>query len=194
MNSLSDEERKANYAAWKREWRKNNPDKAKAAQKRANDLYRERYPEKVIANNAKRYAANKEAEDAARKALYWANREEELAKQAIYREANKERIRQTHKDNPEWHLAGNRARRARRLGNGHEPYTEAQVLDTYGTSCHLCELPIDLDAPRRAGLDGWEQGLHIDHLLAISKGGPDTLENVRPAHGLCNVKKNNREK
>jgi len=32
-------------------------------------------------------------------------------------------------------------------------------------------------------------GLHIDHVMPLSKGGPDTLENVRPAHGSCNVKK-----
>jgi 5-methylcytosine-specific restriction endonuclease McrA len=194
MSSLSDNERKAAHAAWKREWRKNNPDKERAARKRANALYRERYPEKIIENNAKYYAANKDKDDARRKSRYWANREEELAKQAIYREANKERIAQVRKENPEWYLAGNRVRRARKLGNGHEPYSESQVLELYGDSCHICELPIDLEAPRKAGVDGWEHGLHIDHLLPLSKGGPDTLENVRPAHGVCNVKKNNREK
>jgi len=32
-------------------------------------------------------------------------------------------------------------------------------------------------------------GLQIDHVIPIVKGGPDTLNNVRPAHGLCNIKK-----
>ena len=26
--------------------------------------------------------------------------------------------------------------------------------------------------------------------FAISKGGPDTIENVKPSHALCNIKKN----
>jgi len=31
--------------------------------------------------------------------------------------------------------------------------------------------------------------LHIDHLVPLAKGGSDTLENVRPAHGICNLRK-----
>ena len=48
-----------------------------------------------------------------------------------------------------------------------------------------------MNAPRQTGLDGWENGLQIDHLIPISKGGPDTLINVRPTHGLCNLRKLN---
>lgn len=66
------------------------------------------------------------------------------------------------------------------------------VLQTYGTDCHLCGYPIDLNAPRLAGRPGWELSLHIDHVVPMSKGGHDALENVRPAHGKCNVVKSNR--
>lgn len=66
------------------------------------------------------------------------------------------------------------------------------VLDTYGTDCHLCGEAIDLDAPRLVGQPGWERSLHIDHVIPISKGGDDTLENVRPSHGICNVRKHNK--
>jgi 5-methylcytosine-specific restriction endonuclease McrA len=31
--------------------------------------------------------------------------------------------------------------------------------------------------------------LHIDHVYPLSKGGLDTLENVRPSHGKCNIVK-----
>ena len=65
------------------------------------------------------------------------------------------------------------------------------VINTYGTDCHLCGGPIDLNAPRRAGEPGWEMSLHLDHVVPISKGGHDTLENIRPAHGKCNVVKGN---
>lgn len=84
-------------------------------------------------------------------------------------------------------------RRALKLGNEHSEYKEQEVLDTYGTDCYLCKEPINLEAPRVAGVDGWEKGLHIDHVIPIIKGGPDTLENVRPSHALCNISKGAKE-
>jgi 5-methylcytosine-specific restriction endonuclease McrA len=77
-------------------------------------------------------------------------------------------------------------------GNEYELYTTAQVIETYGTNCHVCSGPIDMEAQRSPGKPGWERSLHIDHLVPISKGGPDNLENVRPSHGLCNIKKKDR--
>ena len=59
----------------------------------------------------------------------------------------------------------------------------------YGTCCYLCDKEIDLTAPRQSGAEGWETSLHIDHLVPISKGGSDSLDNVRPTHGQCNLKK-----
>lgn len=82
-----------------------------------------------------------------------------------------------------------RIRRSKALGNGVSKYTEAEVLEMYGTDCHICQTPIDLKANRQPGKPGWKKGLHIDHLVPILRGGPDTLENVRPAHGLCNTSK-----
>lgn len=45
------------------------------------------------------------------------------------------------------------------------------TLEAYGTTCHLCGRP---------GADS------ADHLIPRSLGGPDTLENLRPAHLACN--------
>lgn len=72
-----------------------------------------------------------------------------------------------------------------------EHYDELQVIKTYGSFCHICNIEIDFGAPRKVGLKGWENGLHIDHLIPISKNGPDTLENVRPSHAKCNLQKSN---
>lgn len=87
----------------------------------------------------------------------------------------------------------NRKRRAKKMNTIVKPYTEKEVLDIYGTKCHICNLEININANRQPGKDGWQNGLHIDHLVPISRGGADTLENVRPAHGLCNVKKGAKE-
>ncbi len=85
-----------------------------------------------------------------------------------------------------------RRRRAQKHRNGFEKYTEVEVIKEYGSICHICNIQINLSFPRHASKDNWEMGLHIDHVIPISKGGPDTLENVRPAHGICNIKKNNK--
>jgi 5-methylcytosine-specific restriction endonuclease McrA len=68
-------------------------------------------------------------------------------------------------------------------------FTANTVLNKYGTDCYICNKAINLDAPRRSGSPGWELSLHIDHVKPLSKGGDDTLENVRPAHAQCNMRK-----
>jgi 5-methylcytosine-specific restriction endonuclease McrA len=92
-------------------------------------------------------------------------------------------------EHPEKNREKARRRRARKRGNSVEPYTEAQVLARYGTDCYLCGEPIDMDAPRSTQKKGWERGLHMEHVVAIDNGGSDAIGNVRPAHGLCNMKK-----
>lgn len=108
---------------------------------------------------------------------------------ARYPEKTKKRHSEYRSSHPEKRREHDRRRRARKRDNGFEPYTEAQVLEIYGTDCYLCGEPIDLTAPRQVGKVGWERGLHIEHLVAIANGGRDDLENARPSHGLCNCKK-----
>ena len=87
-------------------------------------------------------------------------------------------------------LRNNTQRKTRKLQNDYSAYTELEVLELYGSICHICGIAIDLEAPRWAGHGkNWESGLHIDHVIPIVKGGADTLENVRPAHALCNIRK-----
>ena len=78
-------------------------------------------------------------------------------------------------------------RRGRRYKGEVGYYSDLEVLEIYGSNCHICNEPIDLNAPRQCGKPGWEKGLHIDHVYPLSKGGLDTLENVRPSHGQCNI-------
>jgi len=74
----------------------------------------------------------------------------------------------------------------RRSGKFVGDYSRQTVLDVYGAVCYLCSNPINLEAPSVVGLTGWENGLHIDHVVPISRGGLDELSNVRPAHAYCN--------
>ena len=84
-------------------------------------------------------------------------------------------------------------RRAKKKGNGWEPYTEEQMISKYGSICYLCNEEIDLQAPRQCGKPGWERSFWIEHVIAIDNGGPDTLDNVRPSHALCNLNKGTKE-
>lgn len=80
-----------------------------------------------------------------------------------------------------------RMHRAKAAGGVLGYYSDLQVLELYGTKCHICGEEVDLQAPRQCGKTGWEKGLHIDHVIPLSKGGSDTIENVRPSHGQCNI-------
>lgn len=134
--------------------------------------------DKVKAYKAKWLVENKEAIQQQRKE---------------YCERTKDAKRQTtlkhYKNNKDLYLAAGRRRRARRRDNRIEIYSTQQVLDMYGTLCHICQEEIDLYASRRSGIGNWERGLHIDHVIPIAKGGSDTLDNVKPAHAQCNLSK-----
>ncbi len=141
----------------------------------------------------KYYFRNKENMLIKRRIMYSKNAEINRDKRKKYYALNSEKEksyqRQHKKENPHLKRESERRRRANRFNNGFEYYKESEVLELYGDSCHICNIKIDLSAPRLPGLDGWENGLHIDHLVPLSKGGPDTLDNVRPSHGSCNVRK-----
>lgn len=151
-------------------WRIDNPDKARAITAK----WRSNNPEKM------RLAT-----------VNWQMQHPEKIRERYLK--NKEKVKiygaKYHAEHPEKKRESSRRKRARKLGNGHSPYTEAQVLERYGTDCHLCHLPIDLTAPRKTGVKGWEMGLHIEHKIALANGGRDDLENAFPSHGLCNLQK-----
>lgn len=135
----------------------------------------------------------KQAQKLNNKILYFKDKEKSVAARKAWKEKNKERHRELQKrwinSHPEKSRRYVNLRRARRLNQIAIPYSEEQVLAKYGSNCHVCLLPIDLAANRRVGWENWQNGLHLDHLIPLAKGGSDTIDNVRPAHGLCNIKK-----
>lgn len=124
------------------------------------------------------YILNSEKEKLNRRNYYIKNSEKEKIRERLYK-----------KKNPHVKRESERRRRALKKNNVVEKYKESQVLELYGWICHICKKAIDPAASRLAGIGNWESGLHIDHLIPISKGGEDSLSNVRPSHASCNLKK-----
>ena len=132
-----------------------------------------------------------------------------------YRAKNREKARQVTAqwrfDNPgkaaeaaiRWRINNpEKAREVQRSGSAKRRALEAQVvsekyelqdiLDTWGTDCHICQEPVDFDAPRHSRHPNWERGLHLDHVIPLSRGGSNTVANVKPSHARCNLLKNNK--
>jgi len=109
------------------------------------------------------------------------NRAEILRSKLNYRQSNKEALAES-----------GRLRRARMYGAGHEVFSESDMLDRWGTDCYLCGEPIDIGAPKRSPFPGWELSLWRDHVISLADGGSDSLDNVRPSHALCNLRKGRR--
>lgn len=120
-------------------------------------------------------------------------------------EADKERLRNSYdkdttvarmkkwrEDNPEKNKLNRIMAQARRRSAGEKnKFSVEDVKNLYGTDCHICGEAIDMDAPRRAGAEGWRRSFWIDHVTALASGGDHTLENVKPSHAECNLRKSN---
>jgi len=154
----------------------------KSCVKKFNNDKRHANPGTYRTQNLAYYYANKDQLNEYRRAkwpeIYEQTKEHRSAQRKQHLKQHPEKVRE---------IA--RKRRATKRANGWEKYTEAQVLDLHGAVCHICGGEIDLTLDRRIGKEGWEMSLQIDHVIPISKGGPDKLSNVKPSHGKCNLKK-----
>ena len=111
--------------------------------------------------------------------------------QKAYRQANLEKRkiqRRLHDQaNPEKVRVYSRKRRALKLGNGHEPYTDSYIFERDGWICQLCGKRID-----RKLKNPHPFSASIDHIIPLIKGGADAPLNLQSAHIRCNISKNDR--
>lgn len=155
--------------------------------------YRQKNPEKIKAANRRYHEQNKEARNASRarrkklksdfyklynKNYYQQTAEKQKATSKEWRKANPEKVREM-----------NRIVRARKRGVKTERYSVKDILDKWGSCCHVCGHEIDLLANRATHQTNWQYGLHLDHVVRLRDGGEDTVENVKPAHAICNLRR-----
>lgn len=151
-----------------------------------------------------RYAANGEQIRARNRAYYWKNRERRAAYnkaryealavelRAAQRRRNRNRFeadpgsvlaynREWRRRNPERarlyvRLSGHKRRRA--AGSAHwTPAEWVALVASHAGRCHYC------------GTDG---PMHADHRVPLSRGGPNTIDNIVPSCRSCNSRKHDR--
>ena len=83
------------------------------------------------------------------------------------------------------------APRMRGVGQVSQYHRDTTTRDRHRTAiartlsaCHICGAPIDYTLPHLDPL-----AFVADHVVPLSKGGSDTLDNVRAAHRSCNAAK-----
>lgn len=153
-------------------------------------------PEAKAKNRLKsieRYHANKDEINAKARADRASNLEGKRLYARNWRASRRNIVNENQKlwrlNNPDKVKESTRKNKNRRRGAKVENYSTQDALDIYGSDCYLCGKAIDLNAPRWTAIEGWEYGLHLDHVIRISEGGKDCLENVRPSHALCNLQR-----
>lgn len=162
-------------AEYHRQWSAENPEKVKAKSRR----YYEQHREKELARSRQFY---KENIDYYRQ-WYIENRERsrELAKR--WREENRDKRRETarawRQKNPDKVRERERKRRSRKL-RAEGSYTNeefAALCKKYGNKCLCC---------------GACKPLHADHVVPLSKGGNDFIDNIQPLCRVCNSSKHDK--
>ena len=144
-----------------RQWEIDNPDRKKERGR----IWREKNRERGREHARRVHDANP-------------GRKKELAR--AWRQKNVERIREDNrrwaKANPECGRAKSSRHRARKIGNGgsHTAADWAALSAAYGDRCLCC------------GAGG---KLSVDHVVPLSKGGHDGIDNIQPLCLWCNQKK-----
>jgi 5-methylcytosine-specific restriction endonuclease McrA len=119
-----------------------------------------------------------------------------LAAAAAYRRAQvardpakfKQQDKDYYKKYPHKKVHSNKER-ARKKGVPSQYYTRQHIFDRDGYDCYLCNLPVELTANHIQGQPGWELYPHVEHVIPMALGGHDTLDNVKIAHAICNIRK-----
>lgn len=185
-------------ALYQREWRKKNPERAKAHTAKyvaANGaktlerhrLYRAKNALAIQIRNKEWRKANHVASLEHKRRWRKNNPEKVLKKDAAYRDANRERERARtllwHKKNPQSSRQATFRRRARMAGGRVGDVTvitkwEKRWRRMRTVKCYWC---VKFLSPKRC---------HTDHITPLSKGGPHSIENVCISCATCNYRKN----
>lgn len=161
-------------AAKMSEWRKEHPDKYKAAKRR----YAERHPDKVKA--MKQRERKKNAEGYRQRGLKWRLADPERAKDRANQ--NYRRMKARH---PGYIRQTNESRLYRMINAG-GPIDKELALELYNEQegrCAYCGISV---------YHSIDRDVHVEHILPISRGGTNDRDNLVITCGHCNWSKGNK--
>jgi len=137
-----------------------------------------------------------------------------VERQAHWRAANaelhRERARQFRREHPEKVLATNRAwveKNRERAAEGRRRVRQANLVRYRSYKAKWRALRAQAKIGRVSYVEIWERDkgicylcgnaiprdhLHFDHVIPLSKGGAHSMENIRPTHATCNIRKKDR--
>lgn len=167
-----------------RRWREENRERHREAARRWSEQNRVRARE-----NARRwYADNHERALEAKRRWYWRNRDQAREASREWYRRNQERHRENgrrwYQRNSDLARTLGRLKEARRRARLRDalviPFSRDQLMQRmayFGERCWVCGGPFE----------------HVDHVIAIARGGPHVLANLRPICRSCNARKGARD-
>lgn len=174
-----------------------NPEFRNKRRKKKRELFRERYatdPEyrnKILKlkreRRRERYATDPEYRNKRRKRQREWHREQwdtDPEFRAKRRERIRKQLRERYATDPEYRAKMRKRTRERNHRLGGQGYRRELplLLMRQQWLCALCGDPIDEITA----------DVHVDHILPVSKGGGNEVENLQATHGPCNTRKGNR--
>jgi 5-methylcytosine-specific restriction endonuclease McrA len=131
--------------------------------RQARAIYRQKHADKIKIEQKLHYQKNAESKKAYALAWHKANPEKFAKYQRISKKRNKEAV-----------AADTRRRNARRKQNGVFAISKQELIKLSKQNCFYC---------------GSSQRITIDHVVAIARGGTDSIGNLVPACKSCNSSK-----
>ena len=167
----------------KREQIANSPELQRKAKERSARYYREHQEETIARVRA--YAQENRDKVLEKSRKYWHTRVDKEA----YNEARQARRVERYWSDLEFrekrlresrHSTKTRKARLRGAEGSYSLREWEELCEKYNYTCLRC------------GLSGSDVYLTVDHVIPVSKGGTNTIENIQPLCGSCNSKKNNK--
>lgn len=152
--------------------------------------YRAENHDRLLEQQRGRRAANRDLIKAQAKA--WRarpeNRSRAVERVTAWQAANPEKVKEYKRKwvvaHPEKGAQTQARRRARKVGaETLGPVDYAEIIQRDRWLCYLCGSKTPIPAGE----------LHMDHAVALDKGGEHSTRNIRMSHALCNWKKNARD-
>lgn len=162
--------------------------KEKETRKEICARYRAKHPGRVKASRMKWLRANRQKQDAARDAWREKNKARDLATCAAYRASNPEKTKAAIKS---WQVRNKDKKRAYFMAYYSRKFKNSTPVQIKEAKAKIIEMlkPVKTKC---AYCSEWLETelMHVDHILALARGGPHSAENICMACPGCNFSKN----